>query len=305
MNDTLLNSIEQVLDERDESQFDIYCALGDQLLKEFFIEQSHQQLYAEAASSSNNSNGKDVFNDKGRIPTLTKLGDWFVRFITKLKSWYVRKRTSKMVDKIKNMKIYKDHQNEPNYEYQVIFPDDLAPGNWVNMQDGYGGMNLRIGVTWIRWIRGDVQQIMRNLAREGDNFKAVVRQANQYKERASELWGDIKHITAVNTSSARKRTITQSRLRTLLDSLEESSSHMKENITQAYDAKDNVKSICKELISRNSANEERWKKISEQYVKFVTDLVRAWLYMCQCEMRIAERIYHSLGERQTTNTSDV
>ena len=37
MNEKLNNSIEKLLDIRDESQFDIYCELSNQLMKEFFM----------------------------------------------------------------------------------------------------------------------------------------------------------------------------------------------------------------------------------------------------------------------------
>jgi hypothetical protein len=296
MNEKLNNSIEKLLDTRDESQFDIYCELSNQLMKEFFIEQTHR-VYLEA------DNPDSPFNDKGRIPTLRKLADWFIRFITRLKSWFVRKRMNKMVEKIQDMAIYKDHEGEPDYEYQVLLPnaDWLSkPGGTqkvTHLLFGTSGSGTRTPGLWELYVYPDVQTIMRNLITPAGKLKNMVKQLNHVKDIAKEDWDEIKKITAINTDATEKTHIKHSVLSATLQACKLWADNMKINIEHAFSKKDNVKKVCDELISRsaNDTEKENWSQISEQYVKFITDLLQVWLYMSQCQMRILERIHYSLG----------
>lgn len=299
MNEKLNASIERLLDERDESQFEIYCALSDQLMKEFFIEQTHR-VYVEA------DNPDAPFNDKGRIPTLHKLADWFARFITRLKSWFVRKRMNKMIEKIQDMAIYKDHEGEPGYEYQVLLPDD----SWITKPGGaqkvtgvlFGTMQggTRTPGLWESYVYPDVTTIMRNLTTPAGRLKNTVKQLNRVKDIAKDDWDEIKKITAINTAATKKSHIRHDALTAMLQACKLWADNMKLNIEHAFAKKDNVKKVCDELIDRaaNDTEKENWSQISEQYVKFITDLLQVWLCMSQCQMRILERIHYSLGRPQ-------
>jgi hypothetical protein len=293
VNETLVNSVEQVLDIKDESQFEIYCALGDQLVKEFFIEQT----YMEAASSPSSSKKKDngPFNDDGRIPTLTKIGDWFVRIITRLNAWFTRKMTLKTIEKIRKLPLYKQNEKNPNAKYQCIFPQD----EW---RKDYDELNAEFDPNkWKSFVfikDNNTDQLYQSIlkAYNAGTLQQHVKNINKLKEDSAEMWKEIKNITAVNTTAADAQSeLTQDALDKWLYSLTDSSEKLGTCIRDAYQSKDAIKKLCTEMASKDTVDRKvEFEKMSEQYVKFITDITRCWLYMAQIEKRITDRIYYSL-----------
>jgi ribosomal protein S13 len=310
MNETLLTSIDQVLDVRAESQFDIYCSIGNQLVKEFFIEQAYMESGGTPPSAKKDKTGP--FNDDGRIPTLTKIGDWFARFITKLRMWFIKKHSEKTIERILKLPLFKEHEEEPNYVFQCIFPKQGAEwfGDSSNMStDNYTGLwkflkNFKID----NYLTEDTNALVTQLVSKVqiNQLQNVVKNGSKLKSDAQELWDDIKKVTAINTSAAEKNTIRMYDLDLWLKSLKESNTLIRDRIDTAFKCIKSVKNACKELISKSKIDEQqKYEKVSEQYVKFITDYTQSLMLMAQCEMRITERLYYSLGKVQPTTQSDV
>lgn len=292
MNDTLYSSIETVLNHKDESQFEIYCAIGDQLLKEFYIEQTHRQLYMESGSSGSKNKNKP-FNDDGRIPTITKIADWFVRFITKLKAMVARKHTIKTIERITKLRLYKENDENHNtsYEYQLLFTDY----DWLTAVDGLEKSWAKVKNYWQVYVIKDAASVIRVMSTP--DFKKVVKNVYKLREQCKDVWDDIKNISGVNTVSKLQK-MKHDILDNFLKQTKKSAEETEQEIKEAYDAKDNMKKICEYMTSQNISLASDMDKLSEQYVKFITDLIRSWMYMIEINMRIVDRIWYSLGRVQ-------
>lgn len=309
MNETLLTSIDQVLDVRAESQFEIYCSIGNQLVKEFFVEQAYMESGGTPPPAKKDKT--DPFNDDGRIPTLTKIGDWFARLITKLRSWFIKKHNEKTIDRIMKLPIYKEHEHEPNYVFQCIFPKEGAKWMGDTSDDqSFTGVCARLSsVKTDYWMTEDTNALVTRLVSQV-KIKALelhVKDMSKIKSDAKELWDDIKKVTAINTSAAdRTSTIKMDDLEKWLERFKTSGDQLKERIDKAFKSIKSVKSACKELISKSKIDEQqKYEKASEQYVKFITDYTQALLLTAQCDMRILERLYYSLGKVHPNNTDEV
>jgi hypothetical protein len=289
MNDTLYSSIETVLNHKDESQFEIYCAIGDQLLKEFYIEQTHRQLYMESGSSGSNK----PFDDDGRIPTIKKIADWFVRFITKLKSIVVRRHTLKQIERITKSRLYKENEDSHNndYEYQVLFSDM----HWMDAVDGLHESRKAVIKNWKKYVITDSTKIMNVMT--SPDFRQIVKDVYKLREQCKDVWDDIKKVSAVNEVSKLQK-MRHSALDNFLKDTKKQMEDTEQEIKEAYDAKDNMKKICEYITSQDMSLRYDMKRLSEQYVKFITDLIRSWMYIVEIYMRIVDRIWYSLGRVQ-------
>ena len=287
MNETLLSSIDKVRDNQDDSQFDIYCAIGDELVKEFFIEQTHQMVYTEGASTKKKEKGP--LNEEGRVPTLQKLADWFVRFITRLRAMWTRKHNLKTLERIKNSDRYKD-----NDQFQLLMWDP----RWYLEVNKLGDSADELLVKWRTYLAVDRNRVL-NVFTQPD-FKTVVKETYKLRKQAEEVWDDVKNVSAVNDKVIRCN-MSKHDLDVYLRGFKKHAEDMEKEVKDAFDAKDRVKQICQYLTDQDVNMREDMNKLSEQYVKFITDLLRSWLCIAQVYMRTAERIHYSLGRPQSNN----
>jgi hypothetical protein len=295
MNDTLYMSIENALNQKDAAQFEIYCAIADQLLKEFFVEQAHQQLYMEAATSGNAKNNDKPFNNKGRIPGINKICDWFVRFITKLQAMVLRHHTTKTIQKIIKMRLYKENDDAGNgsYEYQLIYIDY----DWFTQENGLLESWLKLKDIWKKYIMKNPQDIIKTITKKNVDFPKVVKETYNFKDHAKDLWDEIKGLSAVNNTVHLKK-IKHSELDLLLKQYKKDAEDIEKTIKDTYSKKDDVVSIFKQIEKTNTVPLDMLKKVSEQYVKFITDFCRSLLYIFQINVNLVDRIWNSLGRVQ-------
>jgi len=277
MEQTILNSMEDLMDLRYESQMYVYEAIGQQLLKEFFIDQVHQQVYQEAE-------WKDPLKGDDKVPTLTKIADWFRRLITKLRARHVSKKINKLIESIRDSDRY--NRNE---EYEVLLPEP----EWINTKFNAIVAVFNSNATDILIGRDDISA--RALVSQYKKFASFLRRFNRIKFEIKEVWDEIKGFSAINDTITKRKGHSKNKIDGFLSYCENVEKVFSPKIDEAFHSIDNVKRICEEMINNDIYQTGDMKKFKEQYVKFITDYTTSLMYVAQMLEVILTRIKHSIG----------
>ena len=300
MNDNILNTIDQLDIIQMESQLSIYDAMGMQLIKEYFMVESG--IFQEATTVDpdtipNLPMREDTpLNRKGRIPTLTKIADWFGRMVTKIRTYFIRKRTSELLTKIRNSPRYE------NDELDVI----IVKPKWY--QDNVLKMVNQLLKYSKEWLGIDDLHL-ENLTKSGNKFTRAMNDVNRFKTELTDAWEEIKPLAAVNNVLTRdvvKRydasymmTATDQDFTkdvdTLLLHIELCNKNMQDCLDLAFKSIKPVKQTIKKIMDVDLNARMGLKKLQEQYVKFITDLTRSYLIAAQIQVKIVDWIWKTMG----------
>jgi len=281
MNETLLEAIDQCREIQMDSQLKIYDAIGDALIKEFFIEQTHEMLYQES---------DEIINDKGRVPTLQRIGDWFSRIITQIRTRWLKRRLDKQIERVLKMDRLDDQQVVDLLWFDEGWYHELHE---ICEQVGQSSESF-LGIN-----EGQIKNVTSH-----KKFSKVARSMNNLRDKLEDYWKDVKDVTSVN-DTVKKTRMTRSELHDILITMREDTKNINDWIKKSYDSIKTVKKACDSLIADDINRKEELTATKELYVKYVTDYAKCLLYTIQIYTRGVFRVKYSAGRARAENNDDV
>ena len=275
----ILSKIDELVLTNLEAKIQTYDAVGDQLLKEYYMYSSG------VVQEGTVTNG---VRDDGRVPTLNKIANWFGRMVTQIASWLAKKHIDRTLKKI-----YESDRYSDNDIFEGLFVDnDWYRDNVINARTY---LNEQIQTYMVNEAGGSRDPGLNNVFRDRRAFTSAVRGVDKLRSELHESLSDIRHITAINDNTHHVKDKRKQDVFNFMRSVAEDNEHL----TDMVRAMRRSIPYVKEVADRLSANDLNLKKnneaVKDQYVKFVSDTTRCALMLAQIQAVICDRIRHTIG----------
>lgn len=313
LNESILQSIDELEDVQLESKMLTYESMTENLIKEYFLEQA--EVFQEGGGNHpRRARLQDNLRDDGRVPTLQRIANWFRRMVTTIRTYFSRHAINRLLRSIRNSARYQENDD---------FEGLLVDHDWYheNVHEPYVRISNIINRYFDRIVNTNVtghQELTANMMRiftSGRTLERDLQRIANMREDLHDTFNEVRSITSVNTThrrqnnwdhtgpgeypdttiARRRERLTKANLDRLLDELANDSDSLTEQIRQLNSSIDNVRQMAEAIGNQNLNVRQDATRISEQFVKFITDSTRVLMYMVQINVKTAQRLQYSLG----------
>lgn len=312
LNESILQSIDELEDVQLESKMLTYESMTENLIKEYFLEQA--EVFQEGGGNHRRVRLQDTLHDDGRVPTLTRIANWFRRMITTIRTYFSRHAVNRLIRSIRNSARYQENDD---------FEGLLVDHDWYHehVHEPYTRLSSTIDKYFDRIANANIaggEELIANMRRiflSGRTLENDLQRVANMREDLHDAFDEVRSITSVNTThkrqndwdhtgqgpypdtriARRKERLTKANLNRLLNELDNESNSLAERIRQLNDSIDNVRQMAEAVGNQNLNVRQDATRISEQFVKFITDSTRSLMYMVQINVKTAQRLQYSLG----------
>lgn len=292
MNNHVLNLVNDLETVQMESQLSIYSAIGDQLVKEYYLEQAGIVIESDTMLG---------LKQDGSVPTLQKIANWFSRLIQKAMTYLTKRHIDKVIKKIRESERY---QNNDEYDLLLI-DNEWYQQNVVNVMNIHTTLSNAIiadkaqndGVAKVITILGSAK------------FSSVVRTMHKLREDSQEAYDEVKSISSIgNTKEQTTRhmkNVSKATIDDLLEMIEKENETLTDRLKLMHDSINFVKETADYLSSENLNMKKNNDLKKEQYVKFITDAGKVALLLAMIQSKVVDRIRYSIGAVHAGGGNDV